>query len=253
MKSGYLDRVVWIVVLCGVVCTGSGLFAQAQAGGTAAVDPTLMKLLGDVPAFSARAVARVFDLAQNELVATPMTFAKLGDKVRVEVDLAEVRGRSGLVPDAARMKELGLDRVISITRPDRRRMFLIYPGRRAYVAVELPKEQIDAASKTQIQAIELGRETLDGQQCIRTRAIVTDPNGMKREVFIWKAVDLNAFPLQIQTTEFTTIVQVRFSDVQLSRPDAKQFDPPAGYTRFDDLQKLIEGKTTSTPKPKAQK
>lgn len=241
---------VRLIVLSCIVGKSVNLIAQTQPGGTAAVDPTLMKLLADVPAFSARAVARVFDLAQNELVATPMTFLKLGDKIRVEVDLAEIRGRSGLVPDTNRMKALGLDKVVSITRPDKKRMYLVYPGRRAYVAVELPKEQIDVASKTQIQAIEIGREMLDNHQCIKSRAIVTDPNGMRREVFVWKAVDLNAFPIQIQTTEFTTIVQVRYSDVQLIKPDAKQFEPPPGYTRYDDLQKLVEGGTPETGKPK---
>jgi hypothetical protein len=253
MKSVGLFQVVLVAVLFVTRSACTDAFAQAQGGGTATVDPTLMKLLADVPAFSARAVARVFDHAQNELVATPMTFAKLGDKIRVEVDLAEIRGRSGLVPDAAQMKELGLDRVVSITRPDRKRMYLVYPGKRAYVAVELPKEQLDVAARTQIQAVDLGRDQLDGHQCIKSRALVTDPNGMTREVLVWKALDLNAFPIQIQTTEFTTIVQVRFSDVGLTKPDAKQFEPPAGYTRFDDLEKLLRGKSSSTPKPKPQK
>lgn len=252
MKSVRSFQVVLLAVLLFArACTDA--LAQAQGGGTATVDPTLMKLLSDVPAFSARAVARVFDNAQNELVSTPMTFAKLGDKIRVEVDFTEVRGRSGLVPDATQMKELGLDRVVSITRPDRKRMYLVYPGKRAYVAVELPKEQLDVAARTQIQAIDLGREQLDGHQCIKSRALVTDPNGMKREVYVWKALDLNAFPIQIQTTEFTTIVQVRFSDVGLAKPDAKQFEPPAGYTRFDDLEKLLGGKASSAPKPKPRK
>ncbi|MCX7722632.1 MAG: hypothetical protein N2379_06165 [Verrucomicrobiae bacterium] len=253
MKILRWKRLAHVVALLALSCAGQNGLGQTQAGGTAAVDPTLMKLFADVPAFSARAVARVFDFNQNELLATPMRFSKLGDKVRVEVDLAEIRGKPGLVPDAARMKELGLDRVISITRPDKRRMYLVYPGKRAYVAIELPKEQADVASKTQIHAVEMGREMLDGFQCIKMRAIVTDPTGRSREVWVWKAVELNEFPIQIQTTEFTTIVQVRYSEVQLTKPEAKQFEPPAGFTRFDDLQELIEGKARPAAKSQPSK
>ncbi len=251
MSIAWSSRIVRTIGALVPIAIFNATLGQTQTGSATGVDPTLLKLLAHVPAFTARAEARVFDSAQKELLTTPMLFSKLGDKIRVEVDFGQIRGRPGLAPDAARMKEFGLDKVISITRPDKRRMYLIYPGRGAYVAVEMPKDEPDVTGKTRAESTELGREILDGHPCVKCRVLITDPNGMRREVFVWKARDLNDFPIQIQTTELVTTVQVRYSDVQLAKPDAKLFDPPAGYTKFDDLQQLIEGKSPKASKPKS--
>lgn len=223
-------------------------FAQMPGGGPAGVDATLVKLMGKVAAFSAKAEARVLDKDQNELITTPMTFAKLDDKVRVEVDLAQVRGKSVIAADAARMKELGMDRVVSITRPDKKEMYLIYPGLQSYVSVPLSKEEAEAAAKPQFEATVLGKETIDGHPCVRNKVVVPDQGGQKREVLVWNATDLKEFPIQIQTTENGATVVMRYSDVKLAKPDAKQFDPPAGFKKFDDLQQMMQaggGKTDS--------
>jgi hypothetical protein len=182
----------------------------------------------------------VVDKDQNELVATPMTFAKLDDKVRVEVDLAQIRGRNVTPADAAKMKELGMDRVVSTTRPDKHEMYIVYPGLRAYVSMALPPEEAAAGPKLQLETKALTKETIDGHPCVKNKVVVTDPSGQKREVLVWNATDLKEFPIQIQTTENGTTVLMRFSDVKLARPDAKQFEPPAGFKKFADLQRLME-------------
>ena len=31
---------------------------------------------------------------------------------------------------------------------------------------------------------------------------------------------------------------MKFKNIQLTKPDAKQFEPPAGYTEYKDMQKI---------------
>jgi len=253
MKVIHSTRLAVIVVLAAVLLPGRATFAQMPGGSPAGVDLTLLKLMEKVAAFSAKAEARVLDKEQNELVTTPMTFSKLDDKVRVEVDLSQIKGKSVTPADAARMKELGLDRVVSITRPDKKQMYIIYPGLRSYVSMALSKEDAEAATKPRLEATVLGKETLDGHSCVKNKVVVTDPSGQKREVLVWNATDLKEFPIQIQTTENGTAVVMRYSDVKFARPDAKLFDPPAGFAKFADLQEMMQSRALKTENPKAGK
>jgi len=221
---------------------GRSALAQMPGSPPGGVDTTLTKLISKVTAFSAKAEVRVVDSDQNELVTTPMTFAKLGDKVRVEVDLAQIRGRNVTPADAARMRKIGMDRVVSITRFDKKQMYIIYPGMQSYVSMALSNEDVEAAAKPQFEAAALGTETVDGHPCVKNKVVVTDSIGQKRAVLVWNATDLKEFPIRIQTSENGTTVVMSFSGIQFAKPDARQFDPPAGFTKFADLQQMMEAR-----------
>lgn len=232
-----------VILMFGVILLpGRAAFAQMRGSSPRGVDTTLTKLIGKVTAFSAKAEARVVDKNQNELVTTPMTFTKLDDKLRVEVDLAQIRGKSVTPADAVSMKKMGMDRVVSITRFDKKQMYIIYPGMQSYVTMALSKEETEAATKPQFEATVLGKETIDGHPCLKNKVVVTDPSGQKQAVLIWNATDLKEFPIQIQTTENGTTVVMRYSEIQFAKPDAKQFDPPAGYARFADVQQMMQAR-----------
>jgi hypothetical protein len=229
------------------------LFASAAAasaqmempGSPAGVNAALTKLFGDVKAFSAKAAVQVLDKNQAEKISTPMDFALLDGKIRVEVDISRVKNRDVSASAMAGMKQFGMDRVVSIVRPDKMASYIIFPGIQSYVNMPLPKADRETYVKTpRIEKTPLGKETLDGHPCVKNKVVMTDDQGRKHEATVWNASDLKDFPVQIQTREKEDTVVMRYRQIQLAKPDVKKFEPPADFKAYDDMTSLMQGAMT---------
>jgi hypothetical protein len=85
----------------------------------------------------------------------------------------------------------------------------------------------------------LGKETLDGRECVKQNVVLTDASGGRNEFTVWAAASLRNFPVQITSRDRDDTVVLRFRQVQLSRLDSKQFDPPANYTEHKDVRSFM--------------
>jgi len=220
-------------------------FAQMPgADSPAGINALLTKLFGDITAFSAKADVRVLDKSQKESMTMPMNFAFLDSKVRVEIDMAQTKGKD-MPPGAAEsMKQMGMDRIVSVIRPDKKVMYMIFSGMQSYLNTPLSKEDAAVLEKDlKIEKQVLGKETVDEHPCVKHKLVITDDNGKKNEAIVWNATDLKNFPVQVQTTEKDSTVVMHYRQVQFARPDAKQFDPPGGFTEYSDMQGLMQGAT----------
>jgi hypothetical protein len=223
------------------VCTFTS-FAQMGGPPNTGFNAALTKLFGTTTAFSARCDVRVLDKSQKEKMSMPMEFALLDGMVRAEIDMTKIKGQGMNAEQAEQIKQMGMERVISIIRPDKKTLNLLYPAMKSCVAMPLPKEDADAIEKeTKLEKTVLGKETLDGHPCEKSKVVLTDINGKKSEALVWTATDLKDFPIQIQTTEKAETVILRYSNIQTAKPDAKQFDVPAGYTSYDSMQAFMMG------------
>ena len=139
------------------------------------------------------------------------------------------------------MKQMGLDKMVSIVRPDRKLTIVAYPTLRAYA--EAPMSAQDAADldkKYTVRSVKMSDETLDGHRCEKNKVTVTADNGQKHEAIVWSAADLQKFPLQIQMNQADGTVVMHFTKVQLVKPDAKLFDAPAGFAKQASVEKLMQ-------------
>jgi len=223
----------------------SGLAGFAQLAGPPSLGldfGLLSKLFGDTTAFSAKAEVQVFDKNQKEKMNAPLDFAMLDNNVRVEMETARIKNKD--MPDgaAAMLKQFGLDRVTSIIRPDKKTIYLIIPSQQSLVATPMPQPDVDVFySKPKIEKAELGKETLDGHPCVKNKVVFTGDKGEKHECTVWYATDLKNFPVQILTQEKDDTVILRYRQVQLAKPAAKQFDVPTGYQEYTDVQAMMQG------------
>lgn len=234
-----MTRVAWfIVAFLAITCPA---VAQFDGPASTGVSASLIRLFGTNNAFTAEAEVQVLGKDNKEVIGTPMTFTLLGNKIRVEVDLARMRNR--LQPDAvAQMKPLGLDRVTSIIRPETRTNLIIFPKLRAYVKLDMPPNEAEAfLRKAKLERTKLGEEKLEGYACIKQRVIITDDDGQKSEVTVWTAPKLRGFPVCVATREKEGTVTVRFSKVQFTTAALEQFETPAGFTEYADMQQLSLG------------
>src|SRR5436190_20645814 len=195
------SRFQWVAV---VILWG---FARAQAqipgaGDAGGMTAALTKLFGDVTAFTAKAQVQVMDSTNKEIANMPMDFTLLDKKIRVEIDLTQTKNASMPPGAATTLRQMGMAQVISLVRPDKKLVYIIYPDQKAMITMPLPDEDLDVAAKnSKTSKTPLGKETVDGHPCVKNKVVITSEKGEVLEATTWNAIDLQDFPLQIQTKE----------------------------------------------------
>lgn len=218
-------------VLPVILLAGQAAFAQVPGtGAPAGINAAFVKLFGKVSAFTAKVDTQVTDPYQREVVRMPMEFAVLDSKVRLEIDMAQIQSKDFTATMLATLKQAGLDRMTTVFRPDKKATHLIYPGVQSYQELPQAKEEAEAFEKgLSLEKTVLGKETIDGHACVKHKVIVKSGKGPVLEAVTWNATDLKDFPLQIEMKEKGNNVRMRFAQVRFVKPDAKQFEIPAGY------------------------
>lgn len=224
---------------------GSACLAQLPSiGGAGALGTdfaTLSKLFGDHPGFSAKSDFRIYDKNQKEKISATMGFAYLENKFRLEMDMTQIKNSDIPASAGAAMKQLGMDRVVSIVRPEKKASYLIFPGIQSYINTPLSKIDTDAyEKKPRLEKTVLGKETLDAHACVKNKVVTTNDKGEKSEFTVWNATDLKDFPVQILTKEKDDTVIMRYKEVKLARPEAKQFDVPSDFKEYADYTALMQ-------------
>jgi hypothetical protein len=241
MKIGVFGRSPTALLALHLIC-GSSIYAQIPGGaGPAGMSSALTRLFGSTTAFSAKGEMQVTDLSKHEIAFWPMDFSLLDKKIRVEIDLTQTRNKDMPSGTAATLKKIGMAQVVSIIRPDKGLVYVIYPDQRVLLSMPLPKEDSEANQAPQVVKKPVGKETVDGHPCVKNKVTITDAGGQNVEATTWDATDLKDLPIQIETQEKDTVSTVRFKQVQFIPPAAGFFEPPSGFTRYDNPDELKLG------------
>jgi hypothetical protein len=217
--------------------------AHAQPGHTGGPRFTgsTAKLFGDNQAFSADMETQVA-AGSDQTMTMPGKLAFDGGKSRFDMDMGAAKGGQMSPERADQMKAMGMDKLTTISRPDKKVVYLIYTGLSAYAETALQDpEASKPASAFKMDKTELGKETVSGHACVKNKVVVTDDQGNKHESTVWNATDLKDFPVKIETTEqgshaMTTL----FTNIKLGKPDAAVFDPPSDFKKYDSPQALMQ-------------
>jgi hypothetical protein len=228
-----------LLILAVLVCANTR--AQLPGGGQAGLNAALLKLLGEVPAFKSKADVRVEEKGQNSPMTMTVDFLFLEGKARLDLDMNTIKSKQLPPETLAGFKAAGMDKVSTIVRPDRKSALLVYPATQGYVEMPMSKEEAaDLDRKYKVEKTLLGRESVDGHPCEKSKVIVSADTGQKHEAIVWYATDLKNFPLKVQMDQQQMVVVMHYRDVKLERPDAKQFEPPAGLTKFGSIEQLMQ-------------
>jgi hypothetical protein len=181
-----------------------------------------------------------------------MDFTVLDKKIRVSVDMAQMRNKDAPPGYASALKQMGMAQVTSVIRPDKKLIYIIYPDRKCYLTMPLPSESSEE-KEPKIQKTALGKEIVDNHPCVKNKMVLSDDKGQALEATTWNATDLKDFPVQIQTTEKEHTSIMHFRDVRFEKPELALFDPPADYQQYKDQQELLtaimkKGNTEQAPK-----
>lgn len=216
-------------------------FAQMPGGNPAGgFNPAMMKLFGKNNAFTAKATVRMLDDTDKESMSMVVNSSFLDGKMRQDVDLNNMKSAMMSPQILGQMKQMGMDKVSVILRPDKKASYLIYPGLKSYV--DMPMTREDAAAldqKPKIEKSDLGKESIEGHPTMKKKVVMTFADGKKQESTVWEATDLKDFPVRMQIAENGQNVIITYSDVQFTKPDVKQFEAPTGFERYDNPQKMM--------------
>jgi len=227
-------RILAVAVLCLNLISAHAQFGP-MPGGPDFGGP-MGKLFGANQAFSANLELQSTDTSSN-LTVMPGKLSFDAGKSRFELNLAEVRSKEIPAAAAAQMKSMGLDQMVMVTRPDKKLAYLVYPGMQCYVETSLSETTTAATNGDyKVETTELGKETVDGHSCVKNKVAVTGKDGDKQEFTAWNATDLKKFPVKIQTADTTML----FRNVSLNKPAANLFESPASYTKYDDVQTMMQ-------------
>lgn len=238
-----------ITLVAAILLTGGSARLQAQMEGSAMrgspagpnLSGALLKLFGDHKAFSADMEFRIRMTSEDQATTLPCKMAVSEGDARIEVDLAQAKGGQ-ITPEAvAQLKQMGMDKAITLTLPQKQLSYVIYPGLEAYVTI--PLKDSDSGQRDadfEVEITELGQEEVAGHNCVKNKVLVTGKDGVKHESTVWNATDLKRFPVKIDTTEEGHNVVLLFTNVKLSEPPTSQFAPPPNYASYDSIMGMMQ-------------
>ena len=235
------------ILLLITILLGLGLMpARAQFGppGGSPQGPhfggALDKLFGANQTFSAGLEFQTSG-RDGENITMPGKMSFDSGKSRFEMNMSESKGTK-LPPEAAeQMKAMGMDTMISISRPDRKLVYLVYPGLHSYAEMPAPDATASAdAADYKVETAELGKEIVAGHPCVKNQVTVTDKDGTKHASTVWNASDLKDFPVKIVTAERGQNATMLFKNISFNQPAASSFEAPDGFTKYANIQTMMQ-------------
>lgn len=160
-------------------------------------------------------------------------------KSRFEMNMSEMQGAK--MPSPQQMKAMGMDSMISISRPDLKFTYLVYPGLNSYVAMASPETPASVnPDDYKVETTPVGKETVDGHDCVKNEVTVTDKDSHKHLSTVWNASDLKDFPVKIVMNEEGNSITMLYRNISFAKPAASLFDAPSGLTKYDNLQTMMQ-------------
>jgi len=206
-----MKRLFLALTLGASLASASAQLGTPQTGVSAA----MLKMFGDTKAFTAKADARILDKDQKE-----------------------ISSNGSMPPEAsAMMKQAGMDKMVTVVRPDKKATIISYPGLKSYAEVPFTENE---AAEEKVEFTDVGKESIDGHPCVKKKLTSTDSKGRPQEAFVWQATDLKNFPVQMQMAQRKNTLIVKFQPPKWEAPEAALFDTPAGFTKYSSVQELMQ-------------
>lgn len=230
-----------LILILSAMTFVSAVEAQPGVMGGPSFGGSIVRLFGGNSAFSADLEIQV-TAGGKQMLSMPAKLAFDGGKSRFDTDMTAAKGGQMSPAVAEHLKAMGMTRTVTISRPDTKATYQIFPDLTAYTQTMLQDpESAKPDSAFKVETTEVGKETVAGHPCVKNKVVVTDDEGRKFEAMTWNATDLKKFPIKIEITEpgahTTTML---FTNVKLAKPDAALFEPPVDYKKYENLGLLMQ-------------
>jgi len=228
--------VLWLTQVLALAQSGGGLPGMSAPS---QLSPAFSKLFGEHKAFSADTTMEVEQSGQSGVMTMPGKISYLSGKSRMDLDLSRSQGPQFPAGMAEQIKAMGMGDMSVISDEGTNTSYFVYPGLKAYLAMSPQEGGNTDPEKLKVETTELGNETIDGHPSIKNKVVMTTPEGKKTEAIVWNATDLKKFPVRIEVADQGNKMRMTFKNVKFDKPDAKLFQPPANFTKHNNIQGLM--------------
>jgi len=146
------------------------------------------------------------------------------------VNYAPTRERREMVTD-------GGDKMIMITRRDKKMSWTLMPSEKMYMEMSLDQASAQAkddTSKYKIEQTVVGPETINGVNTTKSKIIMTGPKGEKMGGFMWVTKD--NIVVKMDAIAIDKKDKYRFktelTDIKVGKQDPALFEIPPGYSKM---------------------
>ncbi len=232
-------KFLWIgALLAASVTAEAGWFDR---GTNVDVSEQLSKLFGANTAFTATAQVSVTGRVGQNKQAAEIEYAYLDGKMRAEINMAKTKAGQKHAEAMDQMAMMGMDRMVNLIVPDKKKAYVIYPGLRSYCEMPTTTPTGQAGTPPTVTRKELGREMVEGHPSIKTLVTITEANGQKYEVTSWEATDLNNFPVKCELQQGGDTVVTIFKNIKLDKPAVSLFEVPANFKQYSSIDEMMMG------------
>jgi len=172
------------------------------------------------------------------------------------VNYAPMRERREMVTD-------GGDKMIMITRLDKKVAWTLMPSEKMYMEMDLAQASAQAkddTSKYKIEQTVVGPESLNGVNTTKSKIIMTGPKGEKMGGFMWTTKDNIVVKMDAIAIEKNDKhrFKTELTDLKVGKQDPALFEIPSGYSKMsmgmpslgalmggDDKEKADSGKESA--------
>jgi hypothetical protein len=227
-----------LLKLTSILFLTGNFIVQAQLSLPGGLPPgfhhALLDVLSGGPSFYGTAQILLSNSPNQGPTSISCDIAVLSGNMRLEVD-SFVPGTNLPPADAANVKNM---HSISILRPDRNRMYMIYPDFKSYVEIAYSKSTgSEPMSPPKINKIFKGKDAVGDQPCVKGQWNVTENSGEQYNATVWLANNWSNFPIRVQIG--APPAQVDFQTLHLEAPNGSLFEVPAGYIKYKGIQEEI--------------
>jgi len=228
-------------LLLGILCLNLTAYAQPGSPSMPQLGGVMDKLFCSNSNFSASMETQTKMASTGETIAMSGTIFFANGKSRSEMDMTQMKGGKMSSQTIERIKSMGMDKVVTISRPDKKVIYMIYPGMQSYAEITIPDAKDFDTNDFKAETTELGKETVDGHPCVKKQSVVTGKkNGIQMTMLYWNATDLENCPIKVEQTMNGNQTTMSFKNINLSKPAASLFEPPSDYTKYDSMQALMQ-------------
>ncbi len=231
MKTGFTSFLTLAASLFSLSVSAAG------GPGGPGMNEAFLKLFGGNPDFSATIESRSQVEKGQVLVMKGKMFLS-GGNARMEFAMD---ASSGDEETAGQLKAMGMDRMVSIARPDKKMSYLVYPSLECCVDMADTDVKDDPkAAEDKIEITAVGKETAEGHPCVKNKVVITSPDGTKEESLVWNATDLKNFPVKIEQGSGSEKMTLFFRDVNFDKSDSALFEVPASFKHYSNFQAMMQ-------------
>jgi len=146
------------------------------------------------------------------------------------VNYAPMRERREMVTD-------GGDKMIMITRLDKKVAWTLMPSEKMYMEMDLAQASAQAkddTSKYKIEQTVVGPESLNGVNTTKSKIIMTGPKGEKMGGFMWTTKDNIVVKMDAIAIEKNDKhrFKTELTDLKVGKQDPALFEIPQGYSKM---------------------